>query len=53
MKKPSGIEHRNNKTRAYSDIFTGIRHFEHTFLLKVKADSTPYQVPPRHVTYAL
>ena len=37
----------------YGDVFNGIGCFEGTFLLQLKPDSKPYQVPPRHVAYAL
>ena len=34
-------------------MFNGIWCFEGTFPLQLKPDSKPYQVPPRHVAYAL
>ena len=34
-------------------MFNGIGCFEGTFPLQLKPDSKPYQVPPRHVAYAL
>ena len=37
----------------FGSVFTGIRCFKSTFLLKVKEDTKLYQVPPRHVAYAL
>ena len=37
----------------FDNIFTGIGCFEGTFSLQLKPDSKPYQVPPRHVAYAL
>ena len=37
----------------YGDVFNGIGCFEGTFSLQLKPDSKPYQVPPRHVAYAL
>ena len=37
----------------YGDVFNGIGCFEGTFSLKLKPDSKPYQVPPRHVAYTL
>ena len=37
----------------YSDVFNGIGCFKGMFSLQLKPDSKPYQVPPRHVVYAL
>ena len=37
----------------YGNVFNGIGCFEGTVLLQLKPDSKPYQVPPRHVAYAL
>ena len=37
----------------FSDIFKGVGYFKGTFSLQLKSDSKPYQVPPRHVAYAL
>ena len=37
----------------FSNVFTGIRCFKGTFLLKVKENAKPYQVPPRCVAYTL
>ena len=37
----------------YGDVFNGIRCFEGTFSLQLTPDSKPYQVPPRHMAYAL
>ena len=37
----------------FGDVFNGIGCFEGTFSLQLKADSKPYQAPPRHVAYAL
>ena len=37
----------------FGDIFNGIGCFEGTFSLQLKPDSKSYQMPPRHVTYAL
>ena len=37
----------------YGDVFNGIGCFEGTFSLQLKPDSKPYQVPPRHMAYAL
>ena len=39
--------------KTYGDIFNGIGCFKCTFSLQLKPDSKPYQVPPRHVAYAL
>ena len=35
------------------NVFNGIECFEDTFSLQLKPDSKPYQVPPRHMAYAL
>ena len=35
------------------DVFNGTGGFEGTFSLQPKPDSKPYQVPPKHVAYAL
>ena len=37
----------------FSNVFNGIGCFKGTILLQLKPDSKPYQVPPRHVAYAL
>ena len=37
----------------YGNVFNGIGCFEGTFSLHLKPDSKPYQVPPRHMAYAL
>ena len=37
----------------FGDVFNGIGCFKGTFSLQLKPDSKPYQVPPRHVVYAL
>ena len=37
----------------FRDVFHGIGCFKGTFCLQLKPDSKPYQVPPRHVAYAL
>ena len=37
----------------FNDVFTRIGCFDGKFSLQEKADSKPYQVPPRHVAYAL
>ena len=37
----------------FGDVFNGIGCFRGTFSLQLKPDSKPYQVPPRHVAYAL
>ena len=37
----------------FGDVFNGIGCFEGTFSLQLKPNSKPYQVPPRHVAYAL
>ena len=37
----------------FEDMFNGIGCFKGTFSLQLKLDSKPYQVPPRHVAYAL
>ena len=37
----------------FGDVFNGIGCFKGTFSLHLKPDSKPYQVPPRHVVYAL
>ena len=34
-------------------VFNGIRCFKGTFSLQLKPDRKPYQVPPRHIAYAL
>ena len=39
--------------KEYNDVFNGIEYFEGTFSLQLKPDSRPYQVPQRHVAYAL
>ena len=37
----------------FKDVFTGIGCFDGLFSLQLKANSKPYQAPPRNVTYAL
>ena len=37
----------------FNNVFNGIGCFEGTFLLRLKPDSRPYQVPPGCVAYAL
>ena len=37
----------------FGDVFNGIGCFKSTFILQLKPDSQPYQVPPRHEAYAL
>ena len=37
----------------YGEVFNSIGCFEGTFSLQPKPDSKPYQVPLRHITYAL
>ena len=37
----------------FGDVFNGIGYFKGKFSLQLKPDSKPYQVPPRHVAYAL
>ena len=37
----------------FGDVFNGIGCFKGTFSLQLKPDSKLYQVPPRHVAYAL
>ena len=37
----------------FGNVFNGIGCFKGTFSLQLKPDSKPYQVPPRHVAYAL
>ena len=37
----------------FGDVFNGIGCFEGTFSLQLKAESKPYQTPPRQVAYAL
>ena len=37
----------------FGNVFNGIGCFEGTFYLQLKLDSRPYQVPPRHIAYAL
>ena len=37
----------------YGDVLNGIGCFEGTFSLQLKLDRKLYQVPPRHVAYAL
>ena len=37
----------------FGDVFNGIGCFEGTFTLQLKPGSKPYQVPHRHVVYAL
>ena len=39
--------------RDFIDVFTKIGCFDQTFSLQVKPDSKSYQVPLRHVAYAL
>ena len=39
--------------KEFNDVFNGIGCFEGTFSLQLKLDSRPYQVPPRHIAYAL
>ena len=49
--KSSAMTQRIHKM--FGDIFNGIGSFKGTFSLQLKPDSKPYQVPPRHVAYAL
>ena len=37
----------------FDNVFNGIGCFEGTFLLQLKSDSKPYQMPPRCVAYVL
>ena len=37
----------------YSGMFTGTECFKGTFSLWIKGNVKPYEVPPRHVAYAL
>ena len=37
----------------YGNVFNGIGCFEGMFSLQLKPNSKPYQVPPKHVAYAL
>ena len=37
----------------FDNVFNSIGCFEGTLSLHLKSDSKPYQVPPRHVAYAL
>ena len=37
----------------FGNVFNGIVYFKGTFSLQLKLDSKPYQVPPRHIAYAL
>ena len=37
----------------FGNMFNSIGCFEGTFSLQLKLDSKPYQVPPRHIAYAL
>ena len=37
----------------FDNVFNGIGYFECAFLLQLKPNSKPYQVPPRHVAYVL
>ena len=39
--------------RDFEDVFNGIGWFDDTFLIQLKLDSKPYQVPPRCMTYTL
>ena len=39
--------------KEFNDVFNGIGCFKGTFSLQLKLDRRPYQVPPRHVPYAL
>ena len=39
--------------KEFNDVFNGIGCFEGTFSFQLKLDSRPYQMPPRHVAYAL
>ena len=39
--------------KEFKDVFSGTGCFKGTFLLQVKEESKPYQVPPRHMAYAL
>ena len=41
------------KIHEFSDVFTEIGCFKGTFFLQVIDDTKPYQVPLRHITYAL
>ena len=42
-----------NIHNTFGNVFNGIGYFEGTFSLQLKPNSKPYQVPPRHVAYAL
>ena len=37
----------------FGNVFNSIGCFKGTFSLQLKPDSKPYQVPPRHMVYAL
>ena len=49
--KSSTMMHKIHKK--FGDVYNGIGCFKGTFSLQLKPDSKPYQVPPRHVAYAL
>ena len=39
--------------KEYDEVFNGIGCFKGTFSFQLKQDRKPYQVPPRHIAYAL
>ena len=51
--KRKSIELMQRIHKVFDNVSNGIGCFEGTFSLQFKPDSKPYQVPPRHVAYAL
>ena len=51
--KRKSIELTQKIHNVFDNVFNGIGCFEGTFLLQLKPDSKPCQVPLRHVAYAL
>ena len=52
-KKWGSVEITQQLEQHFTDVFTGIGCFDSTFLLQVKPDSKPYQVPLRCATDSL
>ena len=51
--KRKSIELTQKVHNTFGDVVNCIGYVESTFSLQLKPDSQPYQVPPRHVVYAL
>ena len=53
MVREQVLKSHSNFKEIFKDVFNGIGCFDGMFSLQLKPGSKPYQVPPRHVAYAL